>query len=143
MSQAAPNSATSSSSHASDTIGAGAIPAAVSDDLPPVLYHFTTESGMNAILATRRINPSLAIRNPHDVRHGEGQYLSDIPPGTTTSSRLSRIFLGLPFHGRRFTHYLAVDVSGLRVVRGRAGVYVIPNTAPLDVTDRIRDHGSN
>jgi hypothetical protein len=107
------------------------------------LFHYTTEEGMTAILATRRINPSLATRNPHDVRHGAGQYMSDIAPGTRTSSQLSRLFLGMPFLGWRFTNFVEIDVSGLRVEMGRPAVYVIRNSLPLDVTDRIIGFGSN
>jgi hypothetical protein len=98
---------------------------------------------MAGILATQRINPSLAAHNPNDVRFGEGQYLSDIPPGTMTASQLSRALLGMPFQGQRFTNYIEVDVTGLPVVMGRPNVYVVINTEPLDVTGRITGFGSN
>jgi hypothetical protein len=43
---------------------------------------------------------------------------------------------GLP-NGR----VLQIDVSGLNVVQGRAGVFVIPNTGPLDLAGRIVSWG--
>jgi hypothetical protein len=60
-----------------------------------------------------------------------------------TGSQLSRVFLGMPFQGDRFTNYVAIDVSGLNVVKGRENVYVIPNPGPLDVSARIRGFGAN
>jgi hypothetical protein len=43
-----------------------------------------------------------------------------------TSNQLSRTLLGAPFWGLRFTSFVEIDVSGLNVVEGRAGVFVIP-----------------
>jgi hypothetical protein len=60
-----------------------------------------------------------------------------------TSNQLSRAFLGAPFWGSRFTNFVEVDVSGLNVVEGRAGVFVIPNEGPLDLTGRIVSSGGN
>jgi hypothetical protein len=34
-------------------------------------------------------------------------------------------------------------VSGLNVIEGRAGVYLIPNEGPLDLTGRIVNSGGN
>jgi hypothetical protein len=36
-----------------------------------------------------------------------------------------------------------IDVSGLNVVEGRAGVFVIPNEGPLDLSGRIVGRGPN
>ena len=87
------------------------------------------------------LRPSLWRVGSKDVRYGNGQYLSDIAPGTRTPAELSRDFLGIPFQGRRFTHYIEVDVTGLNVIQGRAGVFVVPNDVPLDVSQRIISHG--
>lgn len=75
--------------------------------------------------------------------YGEGQYLSDIVPGTRSCAQLSRCFLGQPFHGNRFTHYVEIDVRGLEVVRGRDGVFVVPSQVALDLTNRILSWGVN
>lgn len=60
-----------------------------------------------------------------------------------TSNQLSRAFLGAPFWGSRFTNFVEINVSGLNVVEGRAGVFVIPNEGPLDLTGRIVSSGAN
>lgn len=107
-----------------------------------VLYHYTDEAGMNGITQSGELRPSLRANNPRDVRYGEGQYMSDIAPGTRTPAQLSREFLGQPFQGRRFTHYVEIDVTGLDVVQGRNGVFVVPGNQPLDLTGRIVGSGA-
>lgn len=106
-----------------------------------VLYHYTSRTGHDGILASGVLLPSLAARNPNDVRYGEGQYLSDIRPGTMIPEELSRTFYGFPFQARRFTHYVAIDVTGLTVTEGRPGVFVVLGTEPLDLTGRLVGHG--
>jgi RHS repeat-associated protein len=107
------------------------------------LFHYTDEAGQKGILDSGQLNPSLREVNPADDRYGNGQYLSDIKPGSMTSNQLSRAFLGAPFWGSRFTNFVEIDVSGLNVVEGRAGVFVIPNEGPLDLTGRIASWGAN
>jgi hypothetical protein len=119
------------------------IPIGASAPSPRTMFHYTDEAGQSGIVRSGRLNASLARKNPRDVRYGEGQYLSDIRPGTRSPSQLSRQFIGQPFQGRRFTHYVEIDVAGLKVVQGRDGVYVIPNTHPLDVAERIVSYGAN
>jgi RHS repeat-associated protein len=113
------------------------------DDPPPrrTLYHYTDEAGMRGIVNSGELNPSTRARNPQDARYGDGQYLTDIAPGTMTPAQLSRAFIGQPFQGQRFTHVVEVDVTGLNVVQGRPGVFVVPNNAPLDVSGRIVSFG--
>jgi RHS repeat-associated protein len=109
---------------------------------PPgtVLYHYTNEDGMNSIISSNSLNPSLKEVNPRDARYGNGQYLSNLAPGTKTPAQLGREFIGIP-NKHRFTHYVAIDVSGLDVVEGRKGVLVIPGEKPLNLTDRIVGSG--
>ena len=38
-------------------------------------------------------------------------------------------------------NYVEIDVSELDVVKGRGGVFVIPNKVPLDLTNRIISYG--
>jgi hypothetical protein len=108
-----------------------------------VFYHYTTARGLAGILASMELRASLAATNPNDVRYGEGQYMTDIQPGTMTGVDLSTAFLGFPFQSRRYTHYVAIDVTGLTAVQGRPGVFVIPGTRPLDLTGRIVGYGEN
>jgi RHS repeat-associated protein len=105
------------------------------------LFHYTSEKGLAGILEAGELNPSLKALNPRDVRYGNGQYLSDIVPGTKTPAQLSREFLGHPFQGVKYTHYIEIDISGLNIVQGRPGVYVIPNDAPLSLIGRIISWG--
>lgn len=105
------------------------------------LFHYTNEAGASGITGSNSLNPSLWRVGTKDVRYGNGQYLSDIAPGTMTPAQLSRAFLGRPFHGSRFTHYVEIDATGLGAVQGRAGVYVVPNEVPLDLTGRLLNSG--
>jgi hypothetical protein len=98
---------------------------------------------MKAILETGKLLPSLKRLNPRDVRYGNGQYLSDIRPGTMSCAQLSRCFLGQPFQGKRFTNFVEIDVTGLKAVKGRDGVFVIPNEGSLDLVGRIVRSGAN
>ncbi len=109
---------------------------------PQRLFHYTSEQGLAAIVKSGVLKPSLRALNPNDVRYGNGQYLSDIVPGCKTSAQLSREFLNTPFHGARFTHFIEIDVSGLKVIPGRPHVFVIPNDKPLNLKGRITCSGA-
>ena len=106
-----------------------------------ILYHYTNEKGMNGILESNQLKPSLKVNSPNDCFYGEGQYLSDIVPGTKTPAQLSRNFIHNPFQGARYSHFVGIDVTDLNVVYGRENVYVIPNVLPLDLTNRIISYG--
>jgi hypothetical protein len=105
------------------------------------LFHYTNQKGLTGILDSGNLRPSLKAVNPSDVRYGNGQYLSDIVPGTKTPAQLSREFLGQPFQGSKYTHYLKIDVSGLNAIQGRPGVFVVPNEVPLNLGGRIINSG--
>jgi hypothetical protein len=77
------------------------------------------------------------VANPKDARYGDGQYLSDIVPGTKTPGQLAYAFLNDPRGWRRFTHYVEIDVTGWEIVEGRQGVFVIHNSEDLDLAGRI------
>lgn len=111
------------------------------DGLPSTLYHYTNEVGMNGILNSEVLNPSLKALNPNDVRYGNGQYLSDIAPGTMTPAQLSRAFINNPFQGARYTNFVEIDTTNLNLIQGRAGVYVVPNEAPLNLNGLITNSG--
>lgn len=106
------------------------------------LLHYTDEAGAAGIVQSGELLPSLRSINPNDVRYGNGQYLSDILPGTKTPAQLSRSFINNPFQGQRFTHFVEIDTFGLRVIEGRSGVFVVPNNIPLDLSGRILGTGS-
>ena len=105
-----------------------------------ILYHYTNQSGMEGILQTKVIKPSLKELNSKDVRYRNGQYLSDIVPGTKTPSQLGRQFINVP-NKHKYTHYIAIDVSGLDVIKGRDGVFVVRGATDLDISDRMVGSG--
>src|SRR5260370_42676518 len=109
----------------------------------PTLYHYTDQNGLNGILRTNVLLPSTVAGHPRDVRYGNGQYLTDIAPGTKTPAQLSRVLFGHPFLGRHCTHYVEIDVAGLSVRRGRPAVFVVPSDRPLDLTGRLGRSGEN
>ena len=108
-----------------------------------ILHHYTTASGLAGILKTKSIFSSTRAANPRDARYGDGQYLSDIPPGTKRPGQLSRAFLRTPFCGRRFTHYVSIDVTGLKVKTCRPFVFLVENKGALDISKRLVTHGRN
>ncbi|WP_444889778.1 HYD1 signature containing ADP-ribosyltransferase family protein [Microbulbifer sp. DLAB2-AA] len=110
---------------------------------PEKLYHYTDNKGLDGITSSNKLNPSLKANNPNDARYGDGQYLSDIAPGSKTCAQLSRCFFGNPFQGRKVENYIEIDVRGLNVQKGRDGVYVVPGDKPLDLTNRITGSGKN
>jgi HYD1 signature containing ADP-ribosyltransferase len=79
--------------------------------------------------------------NPNDVRYGNGQYLSDIIPGSMTPAQLSKAFINNPFQGARYGHFVEVDTIGLNLIQGRAGVFVVPNESSLSLSGRIISYG--
>lgn len=108
-----------------------------------ILHHYTTASALAGILKTKSILPSTRASNPKDARYGDGQYLSDIIPGTKRLGQLSRAFLRMPWGGRRFTHYVSIDVAGLRVKTCRPFVFLVENKGPLDISKRLIGYGKN
>ncbi|MEU3856977.1 HYD1 signature containing ADP-ribosyltransferase family protein [Streptomyces sp. NPDC028722] len=112
-------------------------------DHPAYLFHYTTEEGQRRILESRLLLPSLRSKNSKDARHGDGQYLTDIAPGSLTGSHLSQALVRIPYCAAKFTHFIQIETTGLTVRFGRAHVYVVPGTDPLDLTGRIKDWGMN
>lgn len=108
-----------------------------------LLYHYTDDAGLDGILSSKKLNPSLKANNPKDARFGDGQYVSGIAPGTMTCAQLSRCSIGQPFQGNKFKNYVEIDVTGLNVQKGRNGVFVILNDKPLDLVNRILSSGAN
>ncbi|HFI0151189.1 TPA: HYD1 signature containing ADP-ribosyltransferase family protein [Streptococcus suis] len=107
------------------------------------LYHYTSDAGIDGILNSGQLYPSLKANNPKDVRYGNGQYFTDISPGSLTNPQLSSKFITIPFQGNKFANYIAVDVTDLGVIKGRDGVYVVPDDKSLDLSNRILDYGKN
>ncbi|MDQ0930927.1 HYD1 signature containing ADP-ribosyltransferase family protein [Streptomyces turgidiscabies] len=107
------------------------------DEIPDVLHHYTNEAGHDGILASQELRPSTQAANPNDAKFGDGQYLTDIQPGTKRAGQLSAAFYRVPWLGRKVSHYVSIDVSGLDVHKGREGVFYVLNSEPLDLAGRI------
>src|SRR5450830_747078 len=45
---------------------------ALNNGIPARLYHYTNEAGLNGILDSGQLNPSLKALNPNDVRYDNG-----------------------------------------------------------------------
>ena len=72
---------------------------------------------------------------------GSGQYLTDIVPGSKTLGQTSRTLFGTPWNIRKVSYYIEIDISELNVLKGRDGVYYIPNENILDLSNRIVSFG--
>lgn len=81
---------------------------------------------MVGILDTGTLNPSLKANNPKDTRYGNGQYFSDIAPGTRSDASLSKQFINNHWKGSKYSNYIGVDTSNLIVVKGRDGGICAP-----------------
>jgi RHS repeat-associated protein len=120
----------------------------VDDKAHLILYHYTNRAGLDGILASRVIKPSLKANNPRDVRFGDGQYFSDIRPKTRSSSELAVEFVRRPLRTNedKYSHFIAIDVSGLTVRWAgseRPHVFVVPNSVPLPIDGRHVNDGAN
>jgi HYD1 signature containing ADP-ribosyltransferase len=108
-----------------------------------VFHHYTNATGYRGILTSMVLRPSLKANNPKDARYGDGQYFSDIAPGSMTARQLSIFFIRSPFGAQRFTYYLSVDLAGLNVEHGREHVYVVKNDNDMSIANRLTKHGVN
>ncbi|WP_143026897.1 HYD1 signature containing ADP-ribosyltransferase family protein [Celeribacter baekdonensis] len=108
-----------------------------------IFYHYTDDAGLAGILSSQSLLPSTIAANPKDARYGNGQYVTDIIPGTRSNASLSQTFIRNRFQGQKFKNFVAIDITGLPVVNGRPHVYVIPNDAPLPLAGRIVAAGPN
>jgi len=106
------------------------------------LYHYTDAKGLEAILSSNRLNPSIRAQNPADASYGDGQYLTDIAPGTKNPGKLTRALIGRPFPTSKFTHYVEIDATYLNVHHGRSGVAFVLNDGPLDLADILTGYGN-
>lgn len=96
----------------------------------------TNEKGMNGIVDSQKLNPSLKANNLKDARYGNGQYLTDIKPDNQTLVSLAKKFITIP-NKYKYTHYVEIDVTDLDVIKGRDGVFAIFNDSPLGLRGRI------
>ncbi|UWQ06669.1 HYD1 signature containing ADP-ribosyltransferase family protein [Aliiroseovarius crassostreae] len=108
-----------------------------------IMFHYTSDAGLVGILGTQALLPSTKSANPNDARYGDGQYFTDIVPGTMRSGQLAYQLAGDGRKYRNYQNFVAIDVTGLPLVNGRPNVYVVPNEGPLPLAGRIIAAGPN
>jgi hypothetical protein len=126
-------------------------------NIPNILYHYTTEYGLLAIIESRVLRPSLTKPNGRDVLLGEGQYFTSIAPeaiacrsrtemtssqqqaGQLSLFQLSRHILGGSLSLKKLDYFIEVDVSSL-VIRHSIEhqyIYLHESKVDLDISNRI------
>ena len=103
------------------------------------LFHYTNEMCYMAIMESKVLNPSIGMKN---ARFGNGQYFTDIAPGMFTKGQTSYRLYGVPWNGRRLTHYIEVETSGLNIINNKPFNFLNPSTAPLNLNGRILGGGA-
>jgi HYD1 signature containing ADP-ribosyltransferase len=129
-------------------------------NIPDRLYHYTTEYGLLAIMESRILRPSLDRGDNTDVKYGEGQYFTNIPPDiiicesrsqmTSTQVESGQISLrqlaGRIMAGTltldRFYYFLELDVSGLIIDYTDPYIYLHRSKTNLDVSNLIIRSGN-
>jgi HYD1 signature containing ADP-ribosyltransferase len=129
--------------------------------IPDILYHYTTESGLLAIMESGVLKPSLDRGNNTDVKYGEGQYFTNISPdiitcesrSQMTSTQLESGQISLrQLAGRimagtltleKFYCFLELDVSRLKIDRtDEQCIYLHRSNTNLDVSTLIIRSGN-
>ena len=110
-------------------------------ECPSTLYLYTTKTGMRGILESQQINPSIKELAVKDARMGSGQYLTDIIPGSRTKGQISYALFGIPWNTGKVSNYIEISTSNLNLLKGREGIYYVPSTSALDLTNRIISYG--
>jgi hypothetical protein len=111
------------------------------NDATTTLYHYTTERGLQGIVDSESLHPSLREENPRDARHGNGQYLTDLEPGRLTRGQIARRLFGVPWAARKISHYIEISVDGLNVENPTDHIFLVPGDTPLDLQGRIVGFG--
>jgi len=123
---------------------------------PTTLIHYTNQEGMEGIVDSKAIRPSIGEKN---ARFGHGQYFTDIKPETiggrtmkdipkadVAAGKISQGQLAANIYGdarklNSVSHYVEIDVTGLEVEEPRPGTFLIRGETDLDITNRIAGHG--
>ncbi|WP_420983669.1 HYD1 signature containing ADP-ribosyltransferase family protein [Chitinophaga sp. 30R24] len=120
------------------------------------LFHYTSESGYKGILESGELNASIGFKN---ARHGNGQYFTDIAPGSVGAmskseltatqvqegqmslGQLSSKLYGMPFKTGSLTHYIEIDVKGLQISNPKNNIFLNSSNTSLNLGGRIKNHG--
>lgn len=117
-----------------------------------VLYHFTSEAGLEGMNNSTKLLPSSGAKN---ARFGNGQYFTDISPdniggdtlrdlseadikaGKISKGQLAVVLYGDARKTKSLSHFVAIDLTGLEVEEVRPGTFLIKSDEPLDISNRI------
>ena len=120
-----------------------------------VLYHYTDAAGADGIVKSEVI-----LSSSEHATFGAGQYFSDLPPtGLLTQKEYSNSLFRSSNVQQKVTNWVAIDVSGLAVVRAgniykdkiaaarrpavaMYGIWLHPSAESLSVAGRIIDAGT-
>jgi hypothetical protein len=109
------------------------------------LYHYTDEAGQNGIVSSGEMWPSTKAKDPTDARLGDGQYFTDIAPGTMTEEKLASLFYRNSNKAYKVTHFVEVSVRSLDIHTDadRPHIMVILNSGNLNVRGLLMTSGRN
>ncbi|MEU4240265.1 HYD1 signature containing ADP-ribosyltransferase family protein [Actinoplanes sp. NPDC026619] len=103
------------------------------------LYHYTDEDGMNGIVKSGEIRQSTG----ENARFGDGQYFSDVRPGSMPLYKMSELFFRTSKKADRITHYVEISVRSLDVQEPRPHTMVVLNSGNLNVRGLMIAAGGN
>jgi HYD1 signature containing ADP-ribosyltransferase len=120
------------------------------------LYHYTTESGLLAIIESGVLLPSLERKDGRDALYGSGQYFTNISPdiivcesredltpaqkeaGKICIEQLSYRIMGGVGSPERLAYFIEVDVSNLTIeMPGSRYICLYRNEFDLDIRNLI------
>jgi HYD1 signature containing ADP-ribosyltransferase len=120
------------------------------------LYHYTTESGLLAIIESGMLHPSLERKDGRDALYGSGQYFTNISPdiivceskedltpmqkeaGQICIEQLSYRIIGGVGSPERLACFIEFDVSNLTIeIPGTRYICLHRSEVDLDITNLI------
>jgi hypothetical protein len=120
------------------------------------LYHYTTESGLLAIIESGVLRPSLVRKDGRDALYGSGQYFTNISPdlivceykedltpaqkeaGQICIDQLSYRIMGGVGSPERLAYFIEFDVSNLIIeIPGNRYICLYRNEFDLDIKNLI------
>jgi hypothetical protein len=108
-------------------------------DIPDILYHYTTKSGLLAIMESGVLKPSLDRGNNTDVKYGEGQYLTNISPDIITCESKNEMTSEQVKSGQISLRQLAGRIMAGTLTLDRLSCFIELNVSSL-IIDRADDN---
>ena len=115
------------------------------DGEPSYLFHYTTEDNAIEIDESGVLEASTKANNPKDVRDGEGQYFTSIPPWAEDKILLENNWgrgVSRRIDGKKVESYVRVRMSALRKIGCAVrrsphskDVWVLPGRDPMPIAE--------